>query len=232
MARQYRQTRPTAAPANPAAESAIVKVMPTNAAEVAKLQAEAELAVVEDLPGIVVETPEDYQQADAVLTEILQRKDAITAMRTSATGPLYGVIRTVEGWFRPVLGAYTTLETTIKQRMGAYAQLTAEAEAEARRAAQTAVESGDAGALVESLNTAEDAVAVREAVAARVTFRWQVKRVAEDLLPSEYWTPDLAKIEAVAKAAGSAEEGSDGEPVIPGVVFERVANVAGSHGRR
>lgn len=228
-----RARTPTPAATPDPTQVAIQKTLPVNSAELATLQAEAEATERDDLPLIVVDSQAAYQAADEVLTIALQRRDARVNQRGSVTQPLYGVIKTVEGWFRPEIQTLDRIIAVIKKRMGEYVQLCAEAEAEARRTAQLAAQTGDAETLVESLTLAQDAaLAPTEGVEARVSFRWQVKRIAEDMLPAEYWTPDLDKIEAVAKAAGSAEEGSDAAPIIPGVIFERVANIAGSHGRR
>ena len=191
--------------------------LPIDALAVAKLQREAEA----DAPvylAVTCTTAEDYEFADALLTALVQREDAAVAMRKSATVPLYGVIRTVESWFKPWLNALAPAKAHLKKEMGAYRVRQEAAEREARELAAQAAETGDAEALVEALTVATE-IAAPTAARATTRFAWQVKRIAEDMLPDEYWTPDMAKINAAAKAAGSSDEA----PIIPGVIFERVA---------
>lgn len=49
-----------------------------------------------------------------------------------------------------------------------------------------------------------------------------VKRINPDLLPDEYWSPDMTKIANEAERQGTRR---DEPPVIPGVIFELEARV-------
>lgn len=196
----------------------ITLALPTSAADVATLQRQAE----DDAPAvqaITIADADDYAFADAILTDVVQRKDAVVAMRKQATVPLYQVVRTIEGWFKPVVSALESSERTLKERMGAWRLQIAERERAAREAAAVAAESGDAGAMVTALNAATSAQMAPAAGRATTRFVWAVKRIAEDLLPDEWWTPDVARIEALAKET----PGDSDPPVVPGVVFERRA---------
>lgn len=197
-------------------ETSIVVPVPTTAPEVAKLQREAE-ADGAAIVRITISDPGTYTLADALLTDAAQKLDAVTAMQKSATGPLYASARTVEGWFRPVRDALTASIAHLKKEMGRYRVDLERRQAEARELAAKAAESGDASALIEAVTIAQP---VDLEANASTGFGWAVKRIVPDLLPDEWWTPDVERIASHAKA----HKGSD-EPVIPGVVFERVAKI-------
>ncbi len=189
---------------------------------VATLQADAEeLATI--TAGAMATTPEEYALIDSVLTEAVRKRDAALAMRREATVPLYGVIKTVEGWFRPVDQALAKIITDLKRALGDYRLAQAERERAARELAAHAADTGDADTMIEALTTAA-AEAEAPAGGARTRFVWTVKRIAADMLAPEWLCPDVAKIEAVAKA----HKGDDA-PIIPGVTFERVALVGAKH---
>jgi hypothetical protein len=195
----------------------ITLALPTSAADVAALQRDAE-SDAPTIRAITIADAGDYEFADAILTDVVRKKDAVVAMRKSATGPLYGVIRTVEGWFKPVVSALEASERHLKSAMGAWRLELDTRERAAREAAAVAAESGDAGAMLEAINAAN--AASPDAVDGRATvrFTWVIKRIAEDLLPDEWWTPDVARISALA-------EGDGEPPVIPGVIWEKVPHV-------
>lgn len=188
--------------------------LPHSAADVATLQREAELTAA--FPDFDIADAGEYAAVDAALSDVVRRKDAVIAMRKSATSPLYGVVKTVESWFRPVVVALESAETRLKGTMNAYLVAQHAREREARAAIATASEGVE---LVAALAVATEAGAP-PAGRATVAFVWIVDRVIVDLLPDEWWTPDTAKIAAVAKA----HKGDD-PPVIPGVVFKRDAKI-------
>ncbi len=188
------------------------------------MQAEAEadgLAV----SALKVTDADTLALADALLTDVVTRKDAAVAMRKRATGPMYAAVREIETWFRPLVIALETAERHLKDLVGAYRLEQHDRARAARELAAAAAEQHDASALIEALTVADDAAAP-DGARATTRYAWQVKRIAEDLLPDEWWTPDTTRIDAVAKAAA----GDGDAPVIPGVVFERVAIVGARRG--
>jgi hypothetical protein len=200
--------------------------LPATAVEVAKLEAAAaELTAI--LPDVQVTDDDTYALADELLTQAVQLLDAAKVCRGSVTGPVYAEIKKVEARFRP--GIVVPLEgfiISVKKQIGAYRIELAQAEAAARQAAQEAAASGDADALVQSLNDA-DTLAQRPAdTGARVAVHWRIKRIIPDLLPDEWWCPNELKISGVAL---NHRGGVDDPPVIPGVVFEPVADVSAKH---
>ncbi len=188
-----------------------------NQSEVTAIQREIE-AVAPAMVAFRVADDATYATADATLTEVVQYKDALTEMRKRATGPLYQGIREVEGWFRPVLQTLERVEGALKGTMGEWRVLRAQAEREARELAAKAVEADDADGLHEALTVAGEAAA---APPGRATARivWVIEAVDKDRLPAEWWSPDIAKIDAYAKACGGER------PVIPGVIFREHAQI-------
>jgi hypothetical protein len=234
-ARRVRTKLATAAPAEvkiPA--TGLVKMqVPTTARQVAKFQAlaEARRPTFEALAGQTLDDPDDIAFVDALLTEVVQLEDAAKAMRSSATGPLYGVIRTVESWFKPYLEELLYAKGVCKKLIGDARIAQAELASEARTVAADAAKVGDAETVVAALNVANEAARPDEA-AATTRITWRVKKIAADLLPDtidtpagklELWCPDVAAIQAYADlCAGEV-------PPIPGVTFERVAAVGAKH---
>lgn len=197
----------------------IVEDVPHNAASVAALQLEAEADVKQALELVRVVDDETYELADAVLTDITRREKAAIAMRGEATGPMYRAARVVEAWFNPLLTALGTIKTHCKGEMNAHLLAKKKREDEAREAAAQAAATGDSDALLTSLTLANEAAERAPGRAAQV-FGWKVAQIIEAELPAEYWTPDLVKLDAIAKSIKG-----DKPPEIPGVRFERTADV-------
>jgi hypothetical protein len=192
----------------------------TSANDVAALQREAE----SDAPAIraiQVTDADGYTFADAILTDVVQKKDAVVAMRKRATVPLYGAIREIESWFKPVVSALEVSERHLKGAMGSWRIAEDARERAAREAAAVAAESGDAPAMLSALTAAADAGSARDEGRATVRYVWAVKRIVRELVLPEWLVPDLPRIERVARDA----PGDGDAPVIPGVVFEKVARV-------
>lgn len=209
-------------------DKAIAALVPTNALAVAALQREAE-AEAPTVRALVCRDADDYALADALLTDVVQRHDAATTMRGTATKPLYGVIRTVEGWFRPYLGTLESMRDSLKSAMGAYLVEQERTARTARELAAVAAETGDADTLIAALTIATES-AEKPAGAARASFRWMVKRVAHELLMPEFIREAITVEVAQAALRGTlAGYKGDDPPVVPGVIFERVANIGASH---
>lgn len=190
--------------------------LPPDVRELAALQAAAE----SDAAALItLDASEDAATLDAFLTDVVQRKDAALAMRKRVTGPAYTIAREVEGWFRPLLVALVAAEDHLKRVLGAKRLAAMNAEREARELAAKAAAEGDADTMIAAVTIAADAAAP-DGARATTRYVWAVARVIPDLLLPEYLTPDMAKIEAFAKAAPAGAEAD--EPVLPGVRFKRV----------
>jgi hypothetical protein len=173
------------------------------------------------IAGLGVTTAEVYTLADSMASDVARKLDTIKGMRSLSTGPLYEKAKEVEAEYRPTLTALTSAKDTLAKALGAYRVLLAEREREARQVAAAAMQAADTETVVEALTIAQDAVAPVEA-RATCQMRWVVARVCNaDLLPDEYWCPDMNKLAAVA----AAHPGNGDAPVVPGVTFELVAKM-------
>jgi len=197
-----------------------IVVPPTlTAARVAEIRKEAE-SDAELFGSMVVDDEDSYTIADSCLTIAVNRRDALVAARKDFLAPVKAEVNRVEALVRTATKVDDVTVLHLKREIGAFRVAQAQAQEDARRLAQDAAREGDADTLHTALAIADSAA---EAPTGRATCRfvWRVKRIAEDLLPSEYFVPDRARIDAEAKAWGGGED----PPVIPGVVFERVAQI-------
>lgn len=199
-------------------EHAITVQLPLDARDVAALQASAE-ADAPAYASLTVASADDYTFADELLTAVVRRKDAAIAMRQQATRPMYAAIKTIEGWFRPLVNALEDAEVSLKNAMGRYRLEQNARELAARDAARLAATTGDAPALVTALTTASHA-AQAPAGRASVSLAWHATSVNSALLPREYLVADMPRIQALARA-----HKGDAPPVLAGVTFERVSRV-------
>lgn len=172
---------------------------------------------------IVIECPDDYTFADEMLSELARTQDAIVAQRKSATVPLYSVIRTIEGWFKPSVDDLESAIKHLKLVMGRWRVTLAEREAEARRAAIAAAKADNAPALVTALTQERAAQPASAAVGRAVTrLGWKVASVNVDALPREYMIPNDSLLARIARDAGT---GDAPPPTIAGVTWERAAQI-------
>lgn len=198
--------------------------LPATAEDVAKLEAAAaDLASLQ--AEIEVTDDASYGAADELLTQAVQLLDAAKICRSSVTGPVYKAIKEVEARFKPAMSQLEGFILRAKTEIGRYRTTLANEAHAARQAAALAAQTGDADGLVDSLNAADALSAPVVGAGAKVKIRWVVKRITPELLPfPAWWCPDEAAIQEVALAHKGEEP-----PVIPGVVFERVAAVSAKH---
>jgi hypothetical protein len=171
---------------------------------------------------LVIEDPDTYAAVGAVLIERLKQYDESKELRDRVTKPLH------EGWkktcalFKPNLDAWDELIRALKKALGDYDLREAERKRLAHEQARAvfAAPVPDIPAMTAALTVANAPEA--QAVGVSTTFVWRVKRIVPDLLPDEYWIPDEARLATVARV-----HTGDDPPVIPGVVFEREAQVTG-----
>lgn len=206
-------------PADPAQVLAIerARLAIDLAARQAELEADAD---PECLATITVHDDHTYAVVTDLRTKVRAIKDELVTLRQGAAQPWKKVATTIEAMFRPGIQAAEQIEADFRLKLESYQVAKLTAEREAREAATAAAQADDSGALVAALQASTD-LAARAPDGGRTSVRWTVKRIAQDLLPDEYWTPDVAKIEAIAKA----HKGDD-PPVVPGVIFEQAVSVA------
>lgn len=191
--------------------------LPHSRAEIEAMHAPDREALATYAKGVTVTDEASLLAARAILSDVAQSRDGYVKMRQGPVAQIKGVIKEWESWFLAPIKEHDAAEAGVKASCNAYLTAKANEAAKAREAAQVAADRGDSSAVLANIQQAQ----ALEAVPSGTRYAWEVKRIATDLLPDEYWIPDHEKIAAVAKAAGSGEE----PPVIPGVVFERVATM-------
>ncbi len=179
---------------------------------------------------LVIDDPDTYAAVGALLIARLKEYDEAKALRDAVTKPLHDGWKKTCALFKPSLDAWDDLIRALKASIGAYDLREAEAKRLAAEQARAvfAAPVPDIPAMTAALQTAN----APEARAAGVStdFVWKVKRIVPELLPGwhaaigPYWEPNRVAILAEAERQGTR---GDDPPVIPGVVFEREAQVTG-----
>lgn len=196
-----------------------------DAAELATLQAAGEALATTAATFTCPDDP-SYQALDGILSAVLGELDVIDATKRTVTDPLRAAIKATDKLFAPVIAPRDAVVVMCKRLMADYQTAKALAERTARALALQAAKAANDAGMAAALTVAASVAAPVDA-GAQTRWRWVVKRIIPDLLPDEYWTPDEKKIGALAKAwPGKSED----PPVVPGVVFEREALIAGKHG--
>ena len=176
-----------------------------------KTEAEQTHPLVASLRALTITTPEARATVNELLFVTKTRAKAIEDERTSVTKPLNAVLRTVNGWFKPLSGVLGEVETLCKQKLWDYDRLI---EAQQRAQLQAASEAYKAGQ-VEAATEALAAIPDKPITAGTSIGTSRVLRVVcADLVPREYCSPDAALL-------GRVPAGVE----VPGCVWEDVANV-------
>jgi hypothetical protein len=171
----------------------------------ARADAEGALEIVRALQ--IVTAPE-YEFAGNALREVAERHDALDDKRKSWVEPLKSVAKDIDATFKPLLSALKEAEETLKEKIGAYRVAMELARAEVLRDASAAIQAGDA-TTAERLISGADALVVGEVAGVSVKAVWSGEVLDASAIPREFLVPDLAKLEALTKAAGE-------DPKIPG----------------
>lgn len=156
---------------------------------------------------------DDLMVASNILRHAKDRWKALEEQRTSVTGPLNEILRTVNGWFKPVQTGLVRVETTLKNKIAAYTLAQKAAQEAAMRAAAEAIQANNQMMASQQLAAMVPApppqgIAVREI--------WDFVIENEALVPNEYKIVDPAKIKAAIWYANTEKT----PPLpIPGVRF-------------
>lgn len=169
----------------------------------AKQEAEAQMqmakAISQQAAVIVINNREDYLAAGETLKVLKARWKAVEDKRTSLTKPLNDVLRNINGMFMPVLGEWDAIMARVKLAMQAFDKQEADRQREALEAAAQLAQQGQTGqefvALVQQGSAVPQQV---KGISKRIIKRWRI--VDASALPREYLTPDIAKLDAAAKA--------------------------------
>lgn len=177
-------------------------------------------SIATDLDGLTVTDADEAAIVAEGIKPAKARYDHLEALRVEVKRPLDAKAKEVQTAFKTALDPLAAVLDTGRKLLATYALAQDAVKRKATEDAARAAEARDLPALTLAVQAAQEAAPAKVA-GTSTTFRWIVKRVAEDLLPDEYWTPDRARLDALAKATPGAAEPSP----IPGVVFERVAQV-------
>lgn len=167
----------------------------------------------ESLANQSIDNDQEASDANDYLRDWLQKLDGVTAKKKETLAPLKEAEKRINELFKPLLDKGAALTSGIRKMLTDYELAKRAAQRKALEEAAVAASSPEPEALLEALEKVEEA-APTQLDGTSFTRKWIVKRIAEDMLPDEYWTPDVKKIEAVGKA-----HKSDSPPVIPGVIF-------------
>lgn len=187
--------------------------MTTNEIALARREVESQTELHDSLQFIEAFTiinQEDQEFAAQVLREVKEKYTELEKKRTSITKPMNVALREVNNLFRPIKEALERGEKLLKRKIADYQLEQEQRNTAALQAAAAAAEPEEAQEALAEVEVVESPKGVN------VRYVWRAKIVNEDLLPREYLTPDVRKIEAHARDAGDAEPFA-----IPGVLFEK-----------
>jgi hypothetical protein len=169
-----------------------------------------------------IDTPAKFQMVGGLLIEQLKVLDAMQAQRDGVTKPMHEAWKNACALFSEGLELQKSICSELKLLVGEYELAQDTARALATQEARAALASGDVQTVERALTVVNESAAKAQGVSTK--FSWKIKRIAPDLLPDAYWVVSEALINDEAKRQGVL---SDDPPVIPGVVFERTADVTG-----
>lgn len=179
--------------------------------EALKAEAEAVHPLALALKAYQIQSPEQRTLINEKLVEVKTRAKALEAERTSVTKPLNQVLRTVNGWFKPLSDALSQVEDACKGAIWRYDRALEAEQQKQLTAAAEAYQTGNAAEATQALSMIPD---VPVSAGTSVGTRKVLRIVSPDMVPREYCSPDPVKLRAVPT----------GSPV-PGCVWEEEANV-------
>lgn len=166
-----------------------------------------------NLAGQSIDNDNEAAEANEYLRDWLSKLDGVSAKKKETLAPLKEAEKRINDLFKPLLDKGAALTSAIRKMLTDYELAKRDAQRKALEEAAQAASSPEPKALLEALEKVEEA-APTQLDGTSFTRKWVVKRIAEDLLPDEYWTPDVKKIEAIGKA-----HKGDTPPVVPGVIW-------------
>ncbi len=144
-----------------------------------------------------VETSEQRDKLSAFVSKSAERVKELEAERTKVTKPLNEVLRTVNGWFKPVRDAHEAFQRAGKARL---AERLAELKAE-QDAALEQIQEGGGEAPNEAFAVAHTVVSAPAGMTTKTVHRLVVDDPMQ--VPRFFLTPNLPLIEAEFKAGRS-----------------------------
>jgi hypothetical protein len=185
-----------------------------------KLAAEA-IMLADVSPNFSIATREQFYEAGEYLKEVKRLQRELENKRTSATGPLNAVIRTVNEWFKGPALALVTAEQRYKLAMAKFADAEQKKLDDARRAAEKnareeqeelqrrAARAAEQGKIEKAqdltVKAAEVQVEKPDFAPAKISgvgfgVDWCFEVVDPTQIPARFMTPDLVRIGQVVRA--------------------------------
>lgn len=172
-------------------------------------QAQADL---EELRAFVVVNEDDQAFAVGVIREIKQKHKQLEDRRKEITVPLRKALDSINDLFRPMREALEEGEKILKLKVASYLEAR---ERENQKALLEAAEAETVEEAAEALTQIETATPVK---GTSMRHKWEAEVFRPELVPTEFLSPDLDKIEASMRASVEIS----GEPMpIPGVRFHK-----------
>ena len=166
-----------------------------------------------NLAGQSIDNDNEAAEANEYLRDWLSKLDGVSAKKKETLAPLKEAEKRINDLFKPLLDKGAQLTSGIRKMLTDYELAKRAAQRKALEEAAQAASSPEPEALLTALEKVEEA-APTQLDGTSFTRKWVIKRIAEDLLPDEYWTPDTKKIEAIGKA-----HKGDTPPTVPGVIW-------------
>ena len=177
--------------------------------------------LVETIKNLSIETPEDEATAGQVSLRISEEIKSAEAKRKFFTDPHNTYIKLLNDKFRLITDPLKHAKDEVTKKLQAYdiakAKKAVTQEVKITKQLETGKITEEKA--VEKLGNIKQPEKTVKHDEVAITYRTDLKVHIEDLalLPDEYWTPNIQKIEAMAKACHKAKESQ-----IPGVKVEEV----------
>lgn len=145
--------------------------------------------------------PANMEQVGSILTDIKGRVNVVEAEQKKMTAPVRAAEKAIRDFFRPALTDYQQAERILKEKISLAVRAQTQANDNAMRQAQVALEAGKPREAALAANVIES-TAVPANISVRPRLRFEI--VNPDIVPRELCSPDDAKVAAWVKAHGES----------------------------
>lgn len=166
-----------------------------------------------------ISSEEEFTEVGNALREIQGRIKTVEARRKEWVDPLNKTVRSINGFFKPVVTEWESVVTCLKKAMAAYQQRKQEESRKALEEAAKIAAAGNATGMTEDAQQYQALVAKGSALPPKadgITTRenWKFRITDASLVPREYLSVDEKKVGAAVKL-------SKGDTKIPGIEVYR-----------
>jgi hypothetical protein len=170
-------------------------------------EAEQLREVLAQLQSSTITTNEQAEELNELVKEVKRDLKQLETDCQATTRSTFERLESMRDWFRPKRTALKELERVGKLKLAEYAVRLREAQTRAQQAAGQAFAHGDVDAGHRALAAIPEAATLQGTSLAP---DWQIEVIAPDLVPYQFLSPDLAKIEAYVRQ-------TNGASAVPGV---------------